>query len=301
MNGVLNVLKPPGMTSSDVVVFLRRNLQVNKVGHTGTLDPEAAGVLPVCLGKATRISDYIMHGDKVYRCGMRLGITTDTDDITGNVCSTTNNIPDIEIVRNALSVFQGYLEQVPPMYSAIKVKGKKLYELARQGIEVKRQPRKIRIYKNKFIAFYPPDTVLFETICSKGTYIRSLCRDIGEFLGCGATMSYLIRTANGNFTLSRSYTLDEVIESYKVGKCQNLVLPMEKVLESILPYIILKENCKEKISNGNRVEAEFIVNLSNGIVPGQHCSVFCGKTFMGIGYLAYNGTHKYIKMKSVLI
>ena len=124
MNGVLNVLKPPSMTSSDVVVFLRKNLQIKKVGHTGTLDPEAAGVLPVCLGKATRISDYIMHGDKVYRCGMKLGITTDTDDLTGKVCSRTDKIPDIDSVVHALSVFQGHLEQIPPMYSAIKVQGK---------------------------------------------------------------------------------------------------------------------------------------------------------------------------------
>lgn len=301
MNGVLNVLKPPAMTSSDVVIFLRKNLNVKKVGHTGTLDPEAAGVLPVCLGKATRISDYIMHGDKVYRCGMKLGVTTDTDDLTGKICSRTDNIPGVEKVVHALSVFQGQLEQIPPMYSAIKVKGKKMYELARQGIEIERKPRKIRIYKNKFIAFYPPDIVLFETVCSKGTYIRSLCRDIGEFLGCGAAMSYLIRTASGKFTLSKSYTLDEILEANQQGKCHNMVIPMEKTLDSILPSIILEEKCKEKISNGNRVSAEFIINSTADIASGVHCSIFCGNSFMGIGYLTDNNSHKLVKMKSVLI
>lgn len=301
MNGIINVMKPPGMTSSNVVVYLRRNLKVKKVGHTGTLDPEASGVLPVCLGKATRIADYIMHGDKVYRCTMKLGITTDTADLAGSVISRTDQLPDVEKIIHALSVFQGELEQIPPMYSAIKVKGKKLYELARQGIEIERKPRKIQIYQNKFLAFYPPDEVLFETACSKGTYIRALCRDIGDFLSCGAAMSTLVRMASGNFFMAQSHSLEEIMEAYDQGKHEDLVIPMEKALESIMPSITLDEACREKISHGNKVGAANIVGRSESISPNQHCSIFCGNTFMGIGYLTDYGSRQIVQMKCVLI
>lgn len=232
---------------------------------------------------------------------MKLGITTDTDDITGKVCSRTGNIPDTERIVHALSVFQGEMEQIPPMYSAIKVNGKKLYELARQGVVVERKSRKIWIYKNKFLAFYPPDMVLFETVCSKGTYIRSLCRDIGNFLDCGAVMSYLIRTVSGNFSLPQSYTLDEIVNAHRQGECNTLIILMEKALESILPSIILNGSCKEKISNGNKIGTEYIDNSIGTIVPGKHCSIFCGNTFMGIGYLSDDGKRRVVKMKSVLI
>jgi len=301
MNGVLNVLKPPGMTSSDVVVFLRNKLKLKKIGHTGTLDPEAAGVLPVCMGKATKIADYLMKGTKVYRCGMKLGVTTDTNDATGKVFYKSDNIPDLDRIVNALSVFQGELEQIPPMYSAKKINGKKLYELARRGIEIDRKPRKVKIYRNDLLAFFPPDTVLFETECSKGTYIRSLCRDIGQYLGCGATMSYLIRTASGNFYISRSCTLDEIMEAYKQNKLETLVIPMEKALESVMQSIILKESSWERIKNGNKVEAELAVTSIDSITPGEHCMIFCGTTLMGIGYILMDENKKMIRMKSVLI
>jgi len=301
MNGILNVLKPPGMTSSDVVVYLRNNLKIRKAGHTGTLDPEAAGVLLVCLGKATRISDYIMRGTKIYRCGMKLGITTDTDDITGRICSRSDNIPDLDRIHQALEAFQGELEQIPPMYSAIKVRGKKLYELARQGIEIERKPRKVEIFKNEFLDFFPPDTVLFETECSKGTYIRSLCRDIGKLLGCGAVMSFLIRIASSNFHISQSYTLDEILEAFKKEKLDNMLVSMEEALKPVLPSVVLDEACKERISNGNKVGVESALTPVDNIIPGQHCSIFCGKDFIGIGYVSNYGNKKEIKMKSVLV
>lgn len=301
MNGVINVLKPPGMTSSDVVVYLRRNLKIRKVGHTGTLDPEASGVLPVCLGKATRIADYIMQGNKVYRCTMKLGITTDTCDLTGGVISRSDQLPDVERIIHALSVFQGELEQIPPMHSALKVKGKKLYELARQGIEIERKPRKVIIMENKYLAFYPPDEVLFETTCSKGTYIRALCRDIGNYLGCDAVMSNLVRIASGNFHLAQAHTLEEIIEAYDLGQFVELIIPMDKALESIMPSIVLDESCKEKISHGNKVGSENIVDQSEGVTPDQPCSVFCGSVFMGIGYLNAYGNRQVVQMKCVLI
>ncbi|HHU78592.1 MAG: tRNA pseudouridine(55) synthase TruB [Caldicoprobacterales bacterium] len=301
MNGIINVLKPPGMTSSDVVVYLRRKLRINKAGHTGTLDPEAAGVLPVCLGKATRVADYLMHRDKVYRCCIRLGITTDTSDLTGTVLSKTDKIPDLDRVKNALSFFQGELEQIPPMYSAVKVKGKKLYELARQGIEIERKPRKIQIYKNNFLLFMPPSEILFETMCSKGTYIRALCRDIGEYLGCGAVMSYLIRVKSGEFSLQDSHTLEEIVKRHEEGKLETLLVSMEGALEPLLPSVFLGEECRKRISNGNQTGTDQIIRKTGNVIPGESCLVYCGSTFMGIGYISDNESRQVIRMKSVLI
>lgn len=303
MTGVINVLKPPGMTSSDVVVFLRRELKIKKVGHTGTLDPEAAGVLPICLGKATRISDYIMEGDKVYRCHLKLGITTDTSDLTGKIVSLSNSIPSIETIKEAMRKFQGEQDQIPPMYSAIKVNGKKLYELARQGVDVERKPRKVLIRENKFLSFTPPDIVLFEITCSKGTYIRSLCRDIGEWLGCGGAMQHLIRRASGPFTLVDSYTLDEVLTAKNEDNLSSITIPMEQALKSIIPSIILKEECKEKIGHGNQVNISNIVTIEGeSSNKSEFYSIFCGDTFMGIGYISLDmNKQKCIKMKSVLM
>lgn len=301
MNGILNVLKPPGMTSSDVVVYLRKQLGIKKTGHTGTLDPEAAGVLPVCLGKATKIADYIMHQDKVYRCGMKLGITTDTSDLTGRVLSESTDLPGIETVMDVLQSFRGTLEQIPPMYSAIKIGGKKLYQLARQGAELEVPPRKIQIYEIRLLSFQPPDFILFEVRCSKGTYIRALCRDIGMALGCGAVMSFLVRTRTGAFSLEESRTLDEIHSAFEGGTLSTLVMPVEKALEQVLPSIVLDESCMERIRHGNSVSTDNIQNSIDGISAGESCSIFCGKTFVGIGYYISNDKHSIVKMKKVLL
>ncbi|MDD2502429.1 MAG: tRNA pseudouridine(55) synthase TruB [Clostridia bacterium] len=303
MTGIINVLKPPGMTSSDVVVFLRRELEIKKVGHTGTLDPEAAGVLPICLGKATRISDYIMQGDKVYCCHLKLGLSTDTSDLTGNIISKNNAIPSLEKIKEALKVFQGEQNQTPPMYSAIKLDGKKLYELARKGIEVERKPRKILIRESRFLSFTPPDIVQFETTCSKGTYIRSLCRDIGSWLGCGGTMQHLIRMASGSFSLENSHTLDEILTARSEGSLSSMLIPMEQALKPIIPSIVLREECKEKISHGNSVSVNNMITTNNASsCSNKFYSIFCGDTFMGIGYISMDkDKHKIVKMKSVLI
>ena len=303
MNGVINVLKPPGMTSSDVVVFLRRELAIKKVGHTGTLDPEAAGVLPICLGKATRIADYIMDRTKIYRCGMKLGITTNTADSTGNITSRSDSIPSQDRILEVLKAFQGKQMQIPPMYSAIKINGQKLYELARKGIEVERKPREIMIWKNTMIAFYQPDLVLFETICSKGTYIRTLCKDMGDWLGCGGTMDYLIRKASGSFILENAHTLDEILTARDGHLLPSLIISAGQALEGILPSVFLKEETNVKISHGNSVEETSILKIENrtGDKDAEFYSVYCGNTFMGIGYFFHDGNQKNIKMKSVLI
>ena len=301
MNGVINVLKPPGMTSSDVVVYLRAKLGVRKVGHTGTLDPEAAGVLPVCLGKATRISDYLMHQDKVYRCGMKLGIQTDTSDLTGKVTARTDKFPAEKQIVESMMSFLGESDQIPPMHSAIKMGGKKLYQLARQGVELEIPPRRIRIHQIRLLSYHPPDSIQFEVSCSKGTYIRALCRDIGNDLGCGAVMSFLIRTGTGSFSVQESSSLDEILLAMEHGHLFRLIQPMETVLNPILPTIVLKEECHEKISHGNSVGVESVQSSMVGIAPGEPCCIFCGKTFMGIGYCQSTGKNEFIRMKSVLL
>ena len=310
MNGILNVLKPPGMTSSEVVVFLRKKIQVRKIGHTGTLDPEAAGVLPVCIGRATRLADYMMRQDKINRCYMKLSITTDSYDQKGKTVKKSDTIPTLEKIEFALEKFQGEMDQVPPMHSAIKIGGKKLYELARQGIEIESEPRKIWIKRTSLISFMPPDMVLFDIICSKGTYIRSLCNDIGQFLGCGAVMAYLIRTSSGIFHLNNSHTLDEICIAKKNNKLNSLLVPMEEALEGIMPSIFLKNDCKEIISRGNLADESCIVKISelandlfysNKVSSQTLYRVFCGNVFMGIGYFRIHNNKMVVQMKKVLI
>lgn len=209
MDGVLNIYKPTGMTSYDVVHKIKKLCNTKKVGHTGTLDPEASGVLPICIGKATKIADYIMNDYKVYKTELRLGITTDSYDRVGKTLSTSIISADEKTVVNVIKAFIGENYQVPPMYSAIKVNGQKLYNLARQGIEIERKARKIYFYEIEIINISLP-YVEFLVKCSKGTYIRSLCYDIGNKLGCGGTMWNLERVATGNFKLVDAIRLDEL-------------------------------------------------------------------------------------------
>lgn len=209
-HGILNVLKPPGMTSHDVVSFVRRAYGLKRVGHAGTLDPAAAGVLPVFLGHATRLIEYQADADKSYRAELTLGFTTDTGDDTGEILETKPYImPCIDTITGCLASFTGEILQVPPMYSAIKVGGKKLYELARAGITIDRQPRAVTIHAISLVSV-SSETILFDVTCSKGTYIRTLCMDIGQQLGIPAVMSFLVRTRVGGFQLAASYSLEEI-------------------------------------------------------------------------------------------
>lgn len=213
MDGILNLLKPPGMTAHDVVNVVRRVTGVRKVGHTGTLDPGVAGVLPICVGKATRLAEYIAGEDKAYRAEITFGITTDTQDSFGQVTAQRDashlRRGDVAYV---LTRFQGEILQVPPMVSAVKVGGKRLYQLARQGVEVERPARPVQIHRLQLLDFRPgPQAVAYvDVVCSKGTYIRTLAADIGEALQVGAHMSYLVRTRSGSFTLETAATLEEL-------------------------------------------------------------------------------------------
>lgn len=199
MDGIINVYKEKGYTSHDVVAIVRKTLNIKKVGHTGTLDPDAEGVLPVCIGQATKLADYIMAERKSYRAEITFGAETTTQDASGEVVEKFDYEFNEEALREAVKSFIGKQTQLPPMYSAIKVNGKKLYELAREGKEIERKTRNIEIFDIKIVDIMPPDRAIIDVDCSKGTYIRSLCSDIGKKLGWGAYMSQLTRTASGNF------------------------------------------------------------------------------------------------------
>ena len=254
MFGILNVYKPKGMTSHDVVSFVRRTLHIKRVGHTGTLDPDAEGVLPVLIGKATKLSDLIMAEEKRYVAVVQLGVVTDTDDASGVILETKEVDVTEEAVKAVVSEFIGKSEQIPPMYSAIKVDGQKLYQLARKGIVTERKPRQIEIYSLE-VSDFKKDAFCLRVHCSKGTYIRALCRDIGEKLGTGATMASLIREQSGMFTLQNAHTFAEITEAAECGAIETLLISPEEVLASI-PRMDVDEKTAEKIKNGIRLRPE---------------------------------------------
>ena len=230
MDGVIVIRKEKDFTSHDVVAKLRGILHMKKIGHTGTLDPDAEGVLPVALGKATRLVDMITDKEKTYEAVMRLGVVTDTQDMSGTVLSQAAELHVTEEeLRAAIESFAGDYMQVPPMYSALKVNGKKLYELAREGKTVERKPRPVHFYEIEILEINLP-LVRFCVTCSKGTYIRTLCHDIGEKLGCGAAMETLLRTKVGRFTLDDAITLAQTEEAVKNGKIESKVLGIEEIL-----------------------------------------------------------------------
>ena len=218
INGVINIYKEKGYTSHDVVAKLRGILHQKKIGHTGTLDPDAQGVLPVCLGKATRMCDMLTDWNKTYEAVMLLGQTTDTQDTSGNVIRMCEPETDARKIMDAIDSFVGDYEQIPPMYSALKHNGRKLYELARQGIEVERKPRHVRIESIRVNELNVQEhTVRMTVECSKGTYIRTLCNDIGDRLGCGACMKELTRTSVGCFNTDNALTLGSVQAKVLLG------------------------------------------------------------------------------------
>ena len=237
------------MTSFDVVAIVRRVAKMKKVGHTGTLDPAASGVLPVCLGKATKIIDYIMENKKVYRVNLKLGMVTDTYDLEGEVLreEDASHITKDEIL-NCINSFLGTIDQVPPMYSALKQNGVRLYELARQGIEVHREARKITIYSIENIKIESNDNIQMDVCCSKGTYIRSLCYDIGEKLNVGATMTALERIQNGTFTKEEAINIEDLTEEL----LEKHIISIEKALDSF-EKITVNEKFGKLLRNGVKV------------------------------------------------
>ena len=232
MDGIIVVDKPSGYTSFDIVAIIRRLSGERRVGHTGTLDPMATGVLPVLLGSATKVQIFMENTDKVYEAEMKLGITTDTQDITGKLLSESSVYVTEEEIIDTLNRFKGNISQIPPMYSAVKMKGKKLYELAREGKEVERETRKVNIISNELINFEKGSNIVkIRVKCSKGTYIRTLCSDMGQYLGCGATLSALRRTESNGFSISDSVTLDKIKEYGNSEKLESLILSLDRVFE----------------------------------------------------------------------
>lgn len=248
MDGVISIFKNTGMTSFDVVRIVKKASGTKKVGHTGTLDPEASGVLPVCIGKGTKIIDYIMNSDKVYEVEFKLGIKTTTYDLEGEIIEENNpsNINNEEIL-NAINSFKGEYSQVPPMYSALKQNGVRLYELARKGIEVEREGRLIKIYNIEDIKINNPN-VSMKVTCSKGTYIRSLCYDIGEKLGVGAAMTKLKRTKTSKFSEEESINISDI----NSDNINNFIISIEDALDAYDKLVVLNKYSRLLI-NGVRV------------------------------------------------
>lgn len=244
MNGIIIIDKPSKLTSHDIVYAVRRLTGIKKVGHTGTLDPMATGVLPVCIGNATKVADMLTLSDKAYIAEFILGKTTDTQDADGNVLTESDVSCTAEEIRAAAAAFVGEIYQTPPMYSAIKQNGKKLYELARKGIEVERKPRRITINSIDILEIDIP-RVKIDVSCSKGTYIRTLCSDIGEKLGTGAYMTSLRRTKTGNFTIEESHTLEEI----KNAGAEKFIIPTDRMFMEY-PAVTLNPKQVKSVTNG---------------------------------------------------
>ena len=256
MTGFFNVYKEAGYTSHDVVAIVRK-LSRGKVGHTGTLDPQAEGVLPICLGRATKLADMITGQDKSYTAEVMLGVTTDTGDMTGEVLSQAEVRFDEDAIRKAVEGFIGPQMQVPPMYSAIKIDGKKLYELARKGQTVERKPRAVTIASIQAVNFQPEkNSFTIDVTCSKGTYIRSLCMDIGETLGTGAAMGSLLRTRSGAFGLDTALRIAQIREAAADSRFAELVLPVEDVL--VYPRAFVRPEGLAMARNGNQLPFELV-------------------------------------------
>jgi tRNA pseudouridine55 synthase len=287
VDGILNLNKPKGWTSHDVVAHVRRLTRARKVGHAGTLDPMATGVLLVCLGRATRITEYLMAGRKRYRADLRLGVSTDTHDADGTVTATAPVQVTREQVEAGLSRFRGRIQQVPPMVSAIKRDGRPLYELARQGIVVEREARPVEVLALTLEDWRPPDLTL-EVSCSSGTYIRALARDLGQWLGCGAHLTALTRLASGDFSLSQAVPVEQFTAAVDAGqqdsaneaRWTHLVMPMDAGLQQF-PAFVFKAEQSRRIRSGQALPAEAV-----GVREAEFCRA----------YAAHDGEKKLIAL-----
>ena len=282
MNGVLNLNKPAGYTSFDCVAILRRLTGERKIGHTGTLDPQATGVLPVCIGKATRLLEFMDSAPKTYVCGCTLGLETDTQDIWGSAISDKRPVTASltrENVEKVLDTFRGEIDQKPPVFSAIKVRGKKLYEYAREGKDVEVPVRRVTIHGIRMLDWQgPQQPFTFEVVCSRGTYVRAICHDLGQALGCGACMSSLVRTDTCGYSLEQALPLED-LRSMNAEQIEALLDPPETAV-SHLPRLELDEEQAKLFANGNpiwsdgltlsdEVQAVFHNNKLIGIVRDQ--------------------------------
>ncbi len=271
IHGVINVYKEKGFTSHDVVAIITKYTGA-KAGHTGTLDPDAEGVLPVCLGKATRLADYIMADEKQYKAEVVLGITTDTQDSTGEILERNNVTCDYDAIKAAVDSFLGEYMQMPPMYSAIKIGGQKLYDLARKGKDIERPKRLVCISQIDVVSFSAPDRFEIDVTCSKGTYIRALCSDIGEKLGCGAHMGSLLRTRTGVFDIVDAIKLSDIKEIVEQDKLNNIILPFQSIL-SDYKKVIVSQQAHKYLYNGNKIAASY-ADRSDLITGEENIAVY---------------------------
>ena len=297
INGIINVYKEKGYTSFDVVAKMRGIFHQKKIGHTGTLDPDAEGVLPVCLGKATKVCDLLTDKDKEYKAVLLLGQATDTQDISGEVINSAPvNVTEDEVTA-VISSFVGRQMQVPPMYSALKVNGQKLCDLARQGVMVERKAREINIFSIEIEDISLPE-VTMSVHCSKGTYIRTLCNDIGEKLGCYGCMKSLLRTRVAGFKLADACRLSELEEMLKTG--QDFVIPIDSVFDN-LPAANVIETAQKYVVNGNRIPVSFIKEAAESeadFIDGAAYRLYDYKgCFVGIyNYIEETGDFKPVKI-----
>lgn len=276
MNGFLNLLKPPGMTSSDAVVRIRRTLSGEKVGHAGTLDPEAAGVLPIMIGKASRLFDVLVEKQKTYIAEIAFGIATDTQDAEGSVLLRTDKMPTEAELMAVLPQFTGDIMQTPPAFSALKVGGKTAYELAREGKAPVLAARPAHIDGIELLDMMPPDGARLRVDCGKGVYIRTLCHDIGQVLGCGAHMRFLLRTLSGSFAIENSVTLEEWMDAEDRAA---LLAAMDAPLAH-LPMAVFHERYEAACKNGT-MPAQF-EHLDDAAGNGGPVRVYCGQKFAGL-------------------
>lgn len=268
LSGVLNINKPGGMTSHDVVDVARRLLKMRRVGHTGTLDPRATGVLPLCIGRATRIAQFLTQADKEYLITMRLGITTDTLDADGKVLSQTDHVAvDPDKLRDVLQCFVGEIQQVPPLFSAKKHRGERLYRLARRGEVVERQPITVWIHELTLLELDVP-FVRFQVSCSKGTYARTLCDDIGRVLGCGAHLYALTRVRSGRFLLENALTLQQLEQIVVEGRIRDVLIPIGEALGH-LPAVRVHPESSRGVVQGSGMVAGALLSFPLEVEKGD--------------------------------
>lgn len=282
MDGIIVINKPEGYTSFDVVSVMKKLFSQKKVGHAGTLDPIATGVLPILLGSATKAQDMFPNSDKEYIAEFKLGITTDTLDITGKALTQSNIYVNKFQVEEALKYFKGNIKQIPPMYSALKKDGKKLYELARKGIEVQREQRNITIKEIELMDFNEQEqTGVIRVLCSKGTYIRSICDDLGSNLGCGAIMTNLKRIMACGFKIEESLTINEARKLSEIGKLNEKVIGIDKIF-MLYRYVNVSEAQAKRFKNGGSLDL-LRTNVKNNYSDKEKFRVYNKEKFLGLG------------------
>jgi len=296
LDGILNINKPPGKTSFGVVAAVKRLSGEKRVGHSGTLDPDATGVLPICLGRATRIVEFLVDTTKTYRAMIELGIATDTYDSSGQVThrGDASQIHRAD-VESALEAFRGPIQQTPPMYSAVKHRGKPLYKLAREGIEIERKSRTVTIHRLEMLDWQPP-VVTLEIECSKGTYIRSLANDLGEALGCGAHLKNLVRTRCGIFDIRDSVSLAQLEEASRRGYWEHFLYPADIALQEY-SAVVVDDTGEEAIRNGSPLALE---QDTKGDSRQKYCRAYSADgRFLGI--LRYDKDREAWRPKKVMV